>query len=69
MNSEQGIVLVVGGTGKLGGHIIRELVDKGNKVRLIARTRKSAVERLGSDLINGLLENVIECDLASESKV
>ena len=38
-------VLVTGGTGFLGSHIVRQLLDRGDAVRIVARHRTASVER------------------------
>ncbi|KAL4453351.1 hypothetical protein ABPG74_017558 [Tetrahymena malaccensis] len=67
MNPENGIVLVVGGTGRTGYHVVQELLSKNFQVRLISRNRKSAEETFKQDLIQ--MESVYECDLFQEAKM
>ncbi|EAS00061.1 NAD-dependent epimerase/dehydratase family protein (macronuclear) [Tetrahymena thermophila SB210] len=67
MNPENGIILVVGGTGRTGYHVVQELLSKNFQIRLISRNRKSAEESFKQDLIQ--MESVFECDLFQEAKM
>jgi uncharacterized protein YbjT (DUF2867 family) len=49
------VVLLVGGTGKLGGRIARELLSKGVKVRALCRPASghAALRRMGAEIVFG----------------
>jgi uncharacterized protein YbjT (DUF2867 family) len=52
-------VLVVGGTGNVGVHLVSALVGGGHRVRVLARDPEKAAERLGSkiEVVSGDLSN------------
>jgi dihydroflavonol-4-reductase len=47
------IVLVTGGTGFLGEHVVAELLRHGHTVRAMARTGSPVLEELGAEVIRG----------------
>jgi uncharacterized protein YbjT (DUF2867 family) len=53
------MVLVVGGTGQLGGRIVRELLSKGVKVRALCRSGSAygALPRMGAEIAIGDLKD------------
>lgn len=53
------MVLVVGGTGQLGGRIVRELLSKGVKVRALCRSGSAygALQRMGAEIAIGDLKD------------
>jgi len=61
MHPENGIILVVGGTGRLGYHVVKELIEAGFQVRLVSRNFKSVEKVFGEDLCR--IESVFECDI------
>lgn len=61
------LAIVTGATGKLGYHVVKELIQKGYTVRIITRNHNSAKKIFG-DLFDEM-ETPIVCDLAAESKV
>lgn len=66
---EERIVLVVGATGRTGRHVVRELLDEGYEVRIIARSPdKLAAEILSHQnlrLIEGSVLNFTDQELAA----
>lgn len=56
---KEGLVLVTGATGRHGGtsaYVVRSLIDKGNAVRVLARTRSERTEALaalGAEIVLG----------------
>jgi len=55
--SEMG-VLVVGGTGTVGGATVRELVKQGANVRALVRSRARATGLVGAELVEGNVRDV-----------
>ncbi len=57
MNDLEGDVFVTGGSGFIGGALLRRLGDEGRRVRALARSPASAeaVERLGAEPVRGEL--------------
>lgn len=60
------MVLVVGGTGQLGGRIVRELLSKGVKVRALCRTGSGygALQRMGAEIAIGDLKDASSLEAA-----
>ncbi|MGE0868392.1 MAG: NAD-dependent epimerase/dehydratase family protein [Kofleriaceae bacterium] len=59
-------VLVTGATGFLGEHLCRALIEEGDTVRGLARTRSAVLDELGIELIRGDVLNGPELDEALE---
>ena len=55
-------ILVLGGTGFIGRTLIKQLLDKGHKVRAAARGSSQALEELGSDRLE-----IVRADMRSPS--
>ena len=55
MMSGNGPVLVVGGTGMLGGQVVTELLSRGKRVRALVRPTSDAksLERAGVEIVRG----------------
>jgi uncharacterized protein YbjT (DUF2867 family) len=55
MMSDNGPVLVVGGTGMLGGQVATELLSRGKRVRALVRPKSDAthLERAGAEIARG----------------
>ena len=53
------MILIVGATGALGGHVARLLIEKGEKVRVMTRDprRAAALAALGADVVRGDLRD------------
>ncbi len=51
------MILVTGGTGFLGGAVIRQLVQRGEKVRTLSRGYPSSLAALGVEIQRGSIEN------------
>lgn len=47
------ITLVTGGTGFLGAHLVKRLVDRGERVRVVTRGAAPELEALGVELVQG----------------
>jgi len=57
-------VLVTGGTGRIGGNLVRVLIDKGHDVRVFALPGDKAAEKvknMGAEIIEGDLRNLDDC--------
>jgi len=54
------MVLLIGGTGKLGGRVARELLSKGVKVRALCRPTSghAALRRMGAEIVSGDLKDL-----------
>ena len=54
------MILLVGATGTLGGHVARQLLDKGHRVRAMTRdpARASALRAAGADVVRGDLRDI-----------
>lgn len=54
------MILLVGATGTLGGHVARQLLDKGHRVRAMTRDpeRASALRAAGADVVRGDLRDI-----------
>jgi dihydroflavonol-4-reductase len=60
-------VLVTGGTGFLGKHLVRSLVDDGKRVRVLTRSSKSAQDLSSSvEIIVGDITNADACSTAMQ---
>jgi uncharacterized protein YbjT (DUF2867 family) len=59
MMSANGPVLVVGGTGMLGGQVVAELLSRGKRVRALVRPASDAkrLERAGAEIARGDMMN------------
>ena len=53
--TSNGPVLVVGGTGMLGGQVVAELLSRGDRVRALVRPSSDArpLERAGAEIARG----------------
>jgi dihydroflavonol-4-reductase len=47
------IALVTGGTGFLGAHLVKQLVERGERVRVLTRGRSAELEELGVETVQG----------------
>lgn len=63
MSPRSAPILVLGGTGHYGQHIVRALLARGDSVRVLSRTRTSARDLLGSDI------EVVEGDVTVQADV
>ncbi|MEO8572691.1 MAG: NmrA family NAD(P)-binding protein [Pyrinomonadaceae bacterium] len=71
MNITRHIILVAGGTGNLGGRIVRDLIKRGSQVRAIVRngTESEKIEKLkdvGAEVVSVDMLNVNELKSANE---
>jgi uncharacterized protein YbjT (DUF2867 family) len=59
MMSGSGPVLVVGGTGMLGGQVVTELLSRGKRVRALVRPMSDAkrLEQAGAEIARGDIMN------------
>jgi dihydroflavonol-4-reductase len=62
--TERGRVLVTGATGFLGEHLCRVLIERGQAVRGLARTRSATLTDLGVELVRGDVLDGPELDQA-----
>jgi uncharacterized protein YbjT (DUF2867 family) len=62
------MILVVGGTGDLGGRIVRRLIDHGQQVRCIVRAGSdgSALRAVGAEVVTGDLTDPASLRMACE---
>lgn len=62
------MILVVGGTGSLGGRIVRGLRERGYEVRVLVRpgSDRSALERIGASIVTGDLRDRASLERACE---
>jgi len=68
MSDAAGIALVTGGSGFIGGRLVRRLTAEGRRVRALARSDASAaaVERLGAEPVRGELADHSSLRAAAE---
>ena len=52
--TDDGPVLVVGGTGMLGGQVVTALLSRGQRVRALLRPASDAAELMKAGVINGI---------------
>lgn len=64
---EKGLVLVLGASGRTGQHVVKQLVQDGFFVRIVAR-KAEAIKKAFPPQIYEKIEDVIQCDLYQESK-
>lgn len=63
MNNEMKNIIVTGGTGFIGRHLVKLLASKGYNVTIITRDKNNSTAKLGIDI------KCIECDLNEIDKV
>ena len=63
MNENKGYVLVTGGAGFIGSHLVGKLSSLGYQVRVIDNLYTGKLSNLGSDLLNSGSVDFIEGDI------
>jgi 2-alkyl-3-oxoalkanoate reductase len=63
----KGLVAVTGGSGFIGGCIVRRLVQDGWRVRALARRPDTALSELGAEIVHGTLEDAASLHALAES--
>ena len=63
INSRENDILVLGGTGHYGRHIVQALIDSGEEVTVLSRNAKKAQTLLGNQV------RIIEGDITSEETI
>ena len=53
------MILIVGGTGNLGGHVVEQLLSRGEKVRVMTRdpSRARKLQDAGAQVVKGDLRD------------
>lgn len=62
------LIVVAGATGYVGRHLVRELADRGHRVRAVVRSRERAEQpgALGAPSLKGLVAEWLEGDVTSQ---
>lgn len=66
MNSEQGLFLVTGATGKVGRYVVEELLSAGQRVSALTRTPEKASLPEGVEVVRGDLDDLTTLEPALE---